>query len=194
MVLVAPEGLASHGWDFFVNRQTVKFRIDRVVLHEAQEVLASKGFRAKGYDTIKASMDKISSTQLFMTGTLPVALERKFMDVMKLDPELTQTIRVDTTPRNIRFEWRATSNPDTMTKELCGQLNTTQKQKALVYIDTIDNGTLLTATYGWPFYHAQVRSTRQRAEMFAAWVKDGGIMAPHQPAAGQVRRSDLVYF
>lgn len=128
----------------------------------------SKDFRPKGYNTIKANIDKISSTQLFITGTLPVALESVLINTLNIDRELVQAVRNDTTPRNIRFEWRATSSIYTLTNELCRQLNPALRQKAIIYIDSIDNGTELKATYGWPFYHARDRNTRQRGEMFAA--------------------------
>lgn len=176
VLLVAPESLGSHTWTFFINRQRDQYRIDRVVLDEAQEVLVSEDFRATGYDTLKAKMDNISDTQIFMTGTLPFALESRFMERMGLDPDLTQVIRMVTTPRNIRFEWRDTRSPTTLIQQLCRQLDTHQRQKALVYVDTIDNGTALKADFGWPFYHARDRNTRQRAEMFSAWVKEGGVM------------------
>jgi superfamily II DNA helicase RecQ len=45
VVLISPEGMNTPTWDRFVNVKRAKFRIDRVVLDEAQKVLVSKEFR-----------------------------------------------------------------------------------------------------------------------------------------------------
>jgi superfamily II DNA helicase RecQ len=44
VVLVSPEGMNSKAWDLLINLQKSDFRVNRVVLDEAQEVLVSKEF------------------------------------------------------------------------------------------------------------------------------------------------------
>jgi hypothetical protein len=92
---------------------------------------------------------------------------------MKLDAEDVAVVRHKTTPRNIRFEWRQDEDLER------ASLDVSRKEKALVYIDSIDNGTMLKDQFGWPFYHAKDRITSQSAEMFYGvdpWQSDGGTM------------------
>lgn len=95
-------------WDRFVHTNQGQYKIDRVILDEAQEVLASRDFRPQAFDLVKERMDKISNTQIFPTGTLPIALQAEFLQVLDLDPDLVQVVRTPTTPRHVRFEYRAT--------------------------------------------------------------------------------------
>jgi hypothetical protein len=87
------------------------------------------------------------------------------METLGLYSDMVQVVRNSTTPRHIRFEYRASSAAERDIKSLCDQLNASNKQKGLVYVDTIDNGTMLKDMFGWPFYHAKDRNTRQRGEM-----------------------------
>lgn len=87
-----------------------------------------------------------------------------------------EVVRSTTTPRHIWFEFRSTKSIEAETKKLCDQLHVEQGEKAIVYMDSIGNGTMLHKEAGWPFYHAQDRNYRDRQEMLAKWSKKGGVM------------------
>lgn len=171
VMLVTPEATAKPAWRSFITQQHVEGRIDRVVLDECHEILINADFRPQ-IGRYAAIMDQISPRQIFMTGTLPPAMEAEFKEKMRL-PQDTLTIRSGCTSRNIRFEYIDSDGSADLLRRIVSGL--ADNQKGIIYVTDKAEGNRLSASLQMAIYSADLGEAEQD-KVIAGWKAKGGAI------------------
>lgn len=193
VVLVTPESFVTPAFTSYINRLSVRQRLDRVVLDECHTVLDSSYEFRPQLRNIGSFLQSTGAQKVFLTATLPPRDELEFQTLLHIEQERLITIRCSTIRANIQYSVRkanSTAEEDALGIQLARETTrhregTTSRTKVIIYCQTVDRTTEIARKLGCKAYYSKADNNPAKNTIIQDWITTGGaIVATSALGAG----------
>jgi superfamily II DNA helicase RecQ len=189
VVLVTPESFVTKAFSDFINRLTIRQKLDRIVFDECHVILDSSYEYRPKLMTIGEVLCRVGVQLVFLTATLPPRDEGTLWQTIGLPAERVRPVRMPTDRPNIAYSVRLVSNhqaiPAIAIQIARKALASEARTKIIIYCLAIRTTKLVSSRLGCRAYFADVADKEEKDQIVRGWREQGGaIVATNALGAG----------